>query len=823
MPPPQQMNILRVFLASPSDLQDEREATKEIVDRLNRTIREIGWVVELLGWEDRLPGFGRPQSQINEDVDACDLFLGVLWRRWGSPSGKFQSGFEEEFERALSRRRESESPEIWIYFKHVKNTSDPGEQLRQVIAFRKKLTQQRELLYSEFGDTSAWTIAWHEALLKYVFKRAFPGGIPGVQSTTSTTAPTHSGGAMQTRLPDTSQALPEQLHRVSLAIGNAAREPDSAQFNAQLLALGDVDLVRLHLLGASLIFEGISHDILSNHAANLVYRHRDAFGTLTSAEARLVLTSLLCEGNNNVPGWYWVKDMSDENVARWLENVAMVHPDEEVRVSTINLLSLRPSIPGMTRTKELVEASLDQSSDEMRTAALNYAGRYGDARTVDIIDSRLNDLPGALERKAIAAIARILTRRDPNLALDRVLRTSKPDIELLSIVDETVDTLNDGTLRRMLEHHSSGLREMAAERLSRNDRLTAEEAKILLSDSEMRLRTIGIQRLIALGERLTANNVRELLADDAKTQLVTMSAWMGVTQDAPSADDLVEELFSTFSYDELIPLVSWFTQDGRVAYKVLGFRHFERFGDRVRTDMADRFAKFRETEKSRMRADIVASVDRKIPLESRASDAVISTARAEAEKVVAEWAGLDDYITSKFVGAALAALAKNGAVNDLTIVRQHLDSRDLAITEAALEMVSRFGDEDDVEPLLALATREYGDIAERAAKTALALSADRWMRAKQYLEREAIPFVRIGIEALAEHTDFPSKWPELVPYLFVSNANVRRATATLLGSRIEDPDVVQVINHCHSAETYYYDVVTTLDRSIYGPTAWRSI
>ena len=94
MPPTHQMNVLRVFLASPSDLADERKETKEMVDRLNSTIRVTGWTVELLGWEDRLPGYGRPQTQINEDVDACDLFLGVLWRRWGSPSGEFKSGFE---------------------------------------------------------------------------------------------------------------------------------------------------------------------------------------------------------------------------------------------------------------------------------------------------------------------------------------------------------------------------------------------------------------------------------------------------------------------------------------------------------------------------------------------------------------------------------------------------------------------------------------------------------------------------------------------------------------------------------------------------------
>ena len=822
MPLTQQMNVLRVFLASPSNLEDERKATKEMVDRLNLTIRESGWTVALLGWEDRPPGFGRPQAQINADVDACDLFLGVLWRRWGSPSGEFKSGFEEEFERAISRRKRSASPEIWIYFKRVEDTSDPGEQLQQVLAFRKKLEQQRELLFKEFDDTSEWAMVCHDALLSYVLKRVFPGGIPEVQSTASTTAPSRPGGAMQTRLSDTEQGLPEQLSRVSVAIGDAAKEPGSAQFNAQLLALGDVDLVRLHLLGASLMYEGVSQDILSNHAANLVYRHRNALGTLTGVERRLALSSLLREGNQNVPGWYWVRDMSDERVSQWLEDVAMVHPDEDVRMSTLNLLSSRPDLPGMTRTNELVDAALCQPSDEMRTAALTYADRFGDSGTADIIVSRIRDIPETLKQKAIVAIDRILARQDPILALDRLLKTSsEPDGGLLTLIRESSDQLDDARLHRILVHKSSALRVMAAEGLAGKDLLTAEEAKTLLGDSEVRVRAIGIRRLIALGERPTAGNIRELLADDSKAQTRTLFA-MSLGAQNTSSDDLVEELFSTLSYDELIPLVSWFSQDGRIAYKVLGLMHFDRFGDKVRTDMADRFATFYEAEKYALPAKYRALLDEQIQVESGASEAAITAAVEDLVEKTVGRTDLDDFIRSTFMSAGLAALAKNGSVNDLPIARQHLDSKDSASIKAALEMVAKFGNDADFEPLLDLAAREYGDIAKRAAKTALALSADRWIRAKQYVEREAMPFLRVGIDALGEHTEFPSRWLELVPYLFVGNASVRLATAKLLCSRLEDGDLVRLLNQCLEEETYYYDVVAALDRSIYGPTAWRS-
>lgn len=93
--------VLKVFIASPGDLSDERKRARIVVDEINRTVgRTFDVQVDLIGWEDTLPGAGRPQALINQDVDACDLFVGMLWQRWGQATGEFSSGFEEEFERA---------------------------------------------------------------------------------------------------------------------------------------------------------------------------------------------------------------------------------------------------------------------------------------------------------------------------------------------------------------------------------------------------------------------------------------------------------------------------------------------------------------------------------------------------------------------------------------------------------------------------------------------------------------------------------------------------------------------------------------------------
>lgn len=96
-----QRDVLKVFIGSPSDLQAEREKAREVVHRVNRHLTQnLGIYIELRGWEDTLLGSSRPQQIINEDVREADLFIGLMWRRWGSPTsqnGGYSSGFEEEF------------------------------------------------------------------------------------------------------------------------------------------------------------------------------------------------------------------------------------------------------------------------------------------------------------------------------------------------------------------------------------------------------------------------------------------------------------------------------------------------------------------------------------------------------------------------------------------------------------------------------------------------------------------------------------------------------------------------------------------------------
>lgn len=168
-------HLLTVFMASPGDVASERAELAGVVNRINRrSAQDLGWQIELRGWEDTMPGMGRPQERINPDVEMCDVFIGILWRRWGTPTGISSSGFHEEYEIARARRDRSDEPEILMYFKTIDSAqmNDPGVQLEQVMSFRAELTASRKVLYKEYGSVEDFSVLVEEHLTRILLSRA---------------------------------------------------------------------------------------------------------------------------------------------------------------------------------------------------------------------------------------------------------------------------------------------------------------------------------------------------------------------------------------------------------------------------------------------------------------------------------------------------------------------------------------------------------------------------------------------------------------------------------------------------------------------------
>ena len=146
-------NIVRVFLASPGDLAAERRRAKEISDEFNRNwARHLNYQIELIGWEDTVSQVGRPQQIINADMATCELFIGLMWKHWGTPpdmKGKFTSGFHEEFTISLERFLSTSEPSMKMLFKSIPSelVRDAGPSLNRVLEFKQEMIDRKEVYF----------------------------------------------------------------------------------------------------------------------------------------------------------------------------------------------------------------------------------------------------------------------------------------------------------------------------------------------------------------------------------------------------------------------------------------------------------------------------------------------------------------------------------------------------------------------------------------------------------------------------------------------------------------------------------------------------
>lgn len=110
--------VYRILIASPSDVEEEREIVVRVIQEWNDLYSYSRKVVLLpLRWETHTaPEYGtRPQEVINlAIVDQCDLLVGIFWTRIGSPPGAAESGTIEEIERVGN----AEKP-VMLYFSRV--------------------------------------------------------------------------------------------------------------------------------------------------------------------------------------------------------------------------------------------------------------------------------------------------------------------------------------------------------------------------------------------------------------------------------------------------------------------------------------------------------------------------------------------------------------------------------------------------------------------------------------------------------------------------------------------------------------------------------
>ena len=164
-----QVTEFSVFVATPSDVEEEVARLEDVIDRLNLEWDSRGIRLKLVRWKTHAsPGFGEdPQAVINSQIEPDhDVFIAVLWSRIGTPTPRTASGTIEEFGRAKKRYDEDpDSVSLMLYFKMapVPQPIDV-EQIQAVQDFRSELGEEGGLYWTfETADDFERTVHLHLA------------------------------------------------------------------------------------------------------------------------------------------------------------------------------------------------------------------------------------------------------------------------------------------------------------------------------------------------------------------------------------------------------------------------------------------------------------------------------------------------------------------------------------------------------------------------------------------------------------------------------------------------------------------------------------
>lgn len=142
---PRVIQLLRVFVSSPNDVKTERQRLDKVVRELNSGWSGDGLQIELIRWETHVhPDFGTdPQAVITTQMtDEYDVFIGILWSRFGTATPRFASGTSEEFDSAYSKwQADPKSLTVMVYFKDepVSPSQMDPDQLKKVQDFKTRL------------------------------------------------------------------------------------------------------------------------------------------------------------------------------------------------------------------------------------------------------------------------------------------------------------------------------------------------------------------------------------------------------------------------------------------------------------------------------------------------------------------------------------------------------------------------------------------------------------------------------------------------------------------------------------------------------------
>lgn len=793
--------IIKVFLGSPGDLENERKAAKVIVDEENANhANELGYHIDLVGWEDTVSQRRRAQAAINVDLDQCEYFVGLMWKKWGTPPGPeghpFSSGFEEEYSLSVDRHEKTGKPEISLLFRTIPKDDliDVGKQLEKVLDFQENINLEKKQYYQKFSDLRDFEQKFRAIISKFLRDQQLEDRANGVNDP-------------QKPKPEEQRGEEQQSAAESKYIfEDEARKFLGEFFEKQELehAYTAADAARFRLIACTVSQPGNDTLVLGAHDANLIYRDRKNVD-LSKREKRFLLSAGLENfGSSTVPLWHWLYDK--DVVLRKELPIRTILSSDKRSLSAFQILGKLSIAPenfegpiGATEYLDLWFA--EGTSDNRIVAAIEYLGAVGD-HDINIEWAKLiGNSEANIATAAVRAKARITSRFSSNQALRFVGQHDSVDLgqELTESLLKNISSIETDVLRGCLNNRTQAFVTAIATELSKRAALTKRDAETLCESAHADIRLIGVSTLAILEPVLTLSDAREVLVKPPKTNSLNLFAQLGNFDH--HGESKFEEykigLLSNFTYDDLLDLQkdqSFFSTEVELA---IYSSHFGTVKAQLEEDLIDGF-------------------------ESYCSDKRDQLSDTEPKPTLT----MLNFVRDKLLQSAFEIYCSKSTFAELGTVRKVFDNHEIKFATGISDFFAKYGEWQDAVRLAKLSGKPKGGLGSTllthsdnsgnyrvAAKSILKLGSKRVADA---LRLELIPPLKVQVVLHIPKNQFAAfEDQSIVELLHTDNEQLREVVALKVIQNIPKSRQIKILDAYYSTEgTHYYNVIYWLDLGI---------
>ena len=804
--------ILRIFVASPSGLDQERKAISEIVGETNRRNSSY-WQLQfkVIGWEDTVGGNRRAQDIINRDLETCDYFFGIMADHWGSPpqsegdvESKYTSGFHEEFELARRLFEKGKMKDILLFFKDIPadRLRDTGPSLQKVLDFRKKVRDERKPLYTEFDKLEVFKAKIGDALSKIGWEATTPrvvGAIVAPSDGNAGEMVSQSEGSSVTKKYFLSQATREFLRDVNNRSGDHK-------------AVTNIDVARLRLISLGIHRPGNDDVYIGVHDANLLYRHRVDLNLSETEKRTLLAAGLRYLETSNVPFWYWTG--GDVRRLEWFIQARMVSRDESISSAALKVGRLLGySIPTfgtkLDRSHWIKRWLGEESAQKVRNAAQRHLSRWAEDDDVPVLQEVRGQTSGQQASNLDCIIVGIWFRHSETDGVNELSSRNPEQIssELQELLQDRVQGFSSDVLQGFARLKAEYVRLVGVKELVCRNALSEQLAQELSADNSIDVRLEAIKALADKAVPVAEDRAREALVVTAANR--GFSGLFGVgrqTNDTSRFDDYQRHLLKKKTVDELLALEKESTPYKAEAL-LAAFQVFPgRTGGMLRGLLTDGFeGRFEE----RLGKIAASSWGQVADLAKDARD-------------------LKDFCCLKQTRAALDILAVQQKRKDLALVRHVLDRTEIEATEEVLAYLSRFGVWEDVERILALkvtgvsgatlVTDSYATNQELIGVALLKVGGSRFV---DLLDTIKVPAIKASVIKASTRKVFGGLSNDKVLELMnEEDHGARKVTALRCVESLRKSRIVELLDKYIERDEYrYYNVIHWLDVGVTMPTS----